>query len=935
MQERLLTILVCALTTSLQVASERPELEPGVTLQVFHSGRPIEMIAEPVPGFSPNLDERRDTIDFEGAEDFAPLVSHAASSEDDEREFEDHFIAVVTGYVRTTEPGVHVFRLISDDGSMLHVDGERVIWNRGVHAATPEDGALELEPGYHSLRILFFENEGGEVLRLEWKPPGEEDFELVPESTLFTEAGVTRVVSPGEKPTSEEVAGLRPGDGIPLNRVHPSYRVDTIHPDDFDPMVGCMALLPDGRLVIGTFEPRNNGVRLTDPNGQLWALSDLPEPGGDPNEIVVEPFADGFYHPLGLAFVDGALYVAQRDEITKLEDTDGDGSYETRSTLASGWVSDNYHHFTFGLEHHEGFLYATLSTAIGSGDDEVLTGEILGINGLNPPNRGTLMKIALDTGGIEYVCGGFRTPNGVLVDGTGRVFVGENQGAWHPASRVNHAQPGNFYGHYNETHATTERYPEGGAPALFADAMPAVPPALWLPQNEICNSPTDFLTIPSGRFEGQLLIGELKLGGIRRANLEEVNGVVQGAVFRFSQGFEGGVNRLLWGPEIPGTGGERSIYVGCIGEYASWSWRGTRSGLQRMTPTGDESTFELHSIRATEDGFRIRFTRPADVEELEDLATYELVQWRYVPTPEYGGPKVDVEELAVTAAEASADGTSVTIEVPGLKAGRCVYLRVDPAGANGEMLWSPEAWYTLNEIPGRSAPPPARGEGERVLVFSRTAGFRHRSIDAGEELIRELARDHGFAADFTADAGVFTDESLAAYDAVVFLNTTGNVLHLAQEAAFERFVRAGGGFVGVHSASDTEYDWPWYGELVGAYFAGHPPVQPADVHVVDADHPATAGLPRVWSRSDEWYNFRAAPGENVRVLATLDESTYTGGTMTETGGASGHPVIWCHEVDGGRSFYTALGHTLDSYTEPAFKSHLLGAIRWAMGEDGG
>jgi type 1 glutamine amidotransferase len=918
----LVIAVVSSLSMPVQVPLDRSELEPGVTLQVFHSGRSIDMVAEPVPGFSPNLDELRATIDFEGAEDFAPVVPDASGA--GELEYEDFYVAVVTGYVLTVETGLHAFRLTSDDGSMLHIDGERLIWNRGVHAALPADGAVELQPGLHALKILFFENEGGEVLRLEWKPPGADEYQVVPEAALFTEAGVTRVVAPGEKPTSDEVEGLRPGDGIHLNKSHPSYSIDTIHPAGFDPMVGCLATLPDGRLVIGTFEPKNNGEWLEEPNGQLWVLSRLPAPGESPDKVVVESFVEGFYHPLGMTVVDGALYVAQRDEITKLEDADGDGSYETRSTLAAGWVSDNYHHFTFGLEHHEGFLYATLSTSIGSGDDDVLTGELVGINGLNPKNRGTLMKIALDTGEIEYVCGGFRTPNGVLVDGSGRVFVGENQGAWQPAGRVNHAQPGNFYGHYNETHATTERYPDGGEPALFADVQPAAQPALWLPQNEVCNSPTDFVIVPSGRFEGQMLIGEVKLGGIRRANLETVNGVVQGAVFRFSQGFEGGVNRLLWGPEIDG---EPSLYVGCIGERASWSWRGTRTGLQRMSPTGDESTLEFHSIHATETGFTIDFTRPVKVEDLEDTTRYELSQWHYEPTPEYGGPKVDEEELVVTVASASPDGTSVTITVPGLKPGRCVYLRTDPAGAQGETMWSPEAWYTLNEIPGRVAEKRPRSDRQQVLVFSKTAGFRHKSIDAGVELLRELAAEHGFTTLCTEDAGAFTDETLAGCAAVVFLNTTGNVLNLAQEAAFERFIRAGGGFVGVHSATDTEYDWPWYGELVGAYFAGHPRVQPAAIRVVDASHPATTDLPTIWNRADEWYNYRALPKASVRVLASLDESTYTGGNM----GVS-HPVIWCHEFDGGRAFYTELGHTLESYAEPAFKAHLLGGIEWAMGK---
>jgi type 1 glutamine amidotransferase len=216
-----------------------------------------------------------------------------------------------------------------------------------------------------------------------------------------------------------------------------------------------------------------------------------------------------------------------------------------------------------------------------------------------------------------------------------------------------------------------------------------------------------------------------------------------------------------------------------------------------------------------------------------------------------------------------------------------------------------------------------------ALVFSRTAGFRHDSIPAGIAAIRQQATVRGFSVDASEDANTFTDESLGKYKVVVFLSTTGDVLNAAQEAAFERFIRRGGGFVGVHSATDTEYDWPFYGALVGAYFAGHPDVQSATVQIEDAAHPATASLPRAWTRRDEWYNFRRNPRGNVNVLATLDEGSYTGGTM-----APDHPIVWSHTYEGGRSFYTGGGHTQESFSETAFLDHLGRAILWAAGAPG-
>ena len=164
-----------------------------------------------------------------------------------------------------------------------------------------------------------------------------------------------------------------------------------------------------------------------------------------------------------------------------------------------------------------------------------------------------------------------------------------------------------------------------------------------------------------------------------------------------------------------------------------------------------------------------------------------------------------------------------------------------------------------------------------VLVFSKTAEFRHDSIDEGVAAIQALGTAHDFSVTHTEDAAAFTDANLAQYEAVVFLNTTGDVLNAAQETAFQNYIHAGGGFAGVHSAADTEHGWSWYGDLVGAYFASHPAIQQATIKVADHVHASTADLPDRWVRTDEWYNYTVNPRGNVHVLATLDETTYTGG----------------------------------------------------------
>ncbi|WP_374280574.1 ThuA domain-containing protein [Streptomyces sp. CT1-17] len=217
--------------------------------------------------------------------------------------------------------------------------------------------------------------------------------------------------------------------------------------------------------------------------------------------------------------------------------------------------------------------------------------------------------------------------------------------------------------------------------------------------------------------------------------------------------------------------------------------------------------------------------------------------------------------------------------------------------------------------------------GKKVLVFSKTAGFRHDSIPEGIAALKELGTPAGIQVTATEEAGQFTTNNLAKYDAVAFLSTTGDVLNADQQTAFENYIKNGGGYMGVHAAADTEYDWEFYGGLVGAYFDSHPAIQQATVRVEDHDHPATAHLDDAWERTDELYNYRTNPREQAKVLATLDETTYEGGTMK-----GDHPIAWCQSYGGGRSFYTGLGHTKESYADEAFRGHLLGGMQYATGQ---
>ena len=229
----------------------------------------------------------------------------------------------------------------------------------------------------------------------------------------------------------------------------------------------------------------------------------------------------------------------------------------------------------------------------------------------------------------------------------------------------------------------------------------------------------------------------------------------------------------------------------------------------------------------------------------------------------------------------------------------------------------------------------------RALVFSKTAGFRHDSIPAGITAIQGLGAAKNWQVDTTEDASLFTASVLSHYDVVIFLSTTGDVLDAAQQTAFENYIKGGKGYVGIHAAADGEYDWRWYGNLVGAYFRNHPAGTPqATVVTEDLTDPSTQGLPARWTRTDEWYNYKApsnASGDDysprstpgVHVLLTMDESTYEeddGNTADDD-----HPISWCQRYDGGRSFYTGLGHTQASFQETGMLSHLGAGIEIAAG----
>jgi len=212
----------------------------------------------------------------------------------------------------------------------------------------------------------------------------------------------------------------------------------------------------------------------------------------------------------------------------------------------------------------------------------------------------------------------------------------------------------------------------------------------------------------------------------------------------------------------------------------------------------------------------------------------------------------------------------------------------------------------------------------RVLIFSKTNGYHHASISAGIAAIKKLGETNGFDVDATDDSTWFRKKVLKKYAALIFLSPTGKVFGPEEEKALQEYIHHGGGFVGIHAATDCEYNWQWYGDLVGGYFKSHPKQQMAKIVVVDKNNAATKDLPETWERLDEWYNFKYL-NPNLHILLKIDETSYTGGENGEN-----HPMAWYHDFEGGRSFYTELGHTDESWSDPKYLGHLLGGIQYAI-----
>lgn len=574
----------------------------------------------------------------------------------------DNFAIEAEGFLDIEKDMKVIFRMWSDDGSRLYINDQMIVDHDGTHGTSSKENTIGLKKGFHKFRIEYFNGGGGRFLSFNWKPEGKSAFEVVPQAVIYHDRNKQESIKGLSLPMS--VQRTIPGDQTALDDVHPSFDLTQARPNAFTPKVGGMDFLPDGRLVVSVW----------DAEGGVYVIENASS--GDPSQMTYKRIAAGLAEPLGLKVVDGDIYVMQKQELTRLVDTDDDGIMDEYHTVSNDWkVSTNFHEFGFGLAYKDGYFYAALAVAILPGGASAQP---------QIPDRGKVVKINKETGETSFVAQGLRTPNGIAIGIDDEIFIADNQGDWLPASKIIHVREGDFFG--------------GRAVDFEGTAsLREKPPVVWLPQDEIGNSPSTPIYINVGPYKGQMIHGEVTNGGIKRVFVEEVNGDYQGALFRFTQGLEAGVNRIIWGPD-------GALYIGGVGNPGNWQHVGKNwYGLQRLAYNG-KSTFEMLAVRAKTNGMEIEFTEPLKSGDGWDKTTYEIQQWYYKPTADYGGPKLNLTDLDIRSVNVSDDRKRVFLEVAGIKPDHVVYLHINDnlVSDQGNELWSSECWYTMNNIPANN-----------------------------------------------------------------------------------------------------------------------------------------------------------------------------------------------------------------------------------------
>jgi cytochrome c len=486
-----------------------------------------------------------------------------------------------------------------------------------------------------------------------------------------------------QSPPAPDVA---PGFGQKLAGLHPALEARDLRDEAQTLRISGMALRAPRELIFTTWD------------GDLFSLDldAIPAEGAPPFRRI----ARGLSEPMGLAVWNGRVFVTEKNEATELIDADDDGRYETYRCLSHDWpCTMDYHEYLFGAVVRDSHLYFAASVAMGS----------RGVDNHQAPLRGSVVKVHVDTGATEIVAGGLRTPDGVGSGPGDSILITDNQGEWLPANKLVEVEPGAFFNFRSR------------APWHPFDRPEATPPVAWLPQGEIAASPTQPILLPRtwGPYAGQVIFGDASFGGLQRVFLEEIDGVLQGTVFPFSQGLRHLLHRFAFTAE-------GDLYAGGIARGRDEDFIHRVSGLTRIRHTG-KAVFEPLAARLRSNGIEIEFTLPLAGGSGWDPAGYHVAQWGYQATQTYGGNKIRHRLLEVRSATVSTDRRRVFLELPGLTAGEVLHVRLPQSlpSASGEALWAGEFWTTVNRLPKhqpgtpRPAPPDAPAVTKPFFTYSK------------------------------------------------------------------------------------------------------------------------------------------------------------------------------------------------------------------------
>lgn len=644
----------------------------GLAANFYKPSIQLNRIPQFVPGQQPNLSVSVPDIEFVG-------VDMSVNREtNDFFGFDDQFVMHLSGYLHSDVAGKFNFRLKANAGARVFLNGKKIAEvNYSNYDYQEQEVTADVKKGANAIRVEYYEDIYSANLSLRWKKPGTKEFSKIPPELFTHEPSDIQATSDGLK----EVFELNvPGFGRIVDGVHPSFDVETVRPQGFDRRLSDLEFLPDNRLAVSTW----------DSTGSIYIIDGVL--GKDRSKMKATLFATGLYEVMGLEYVNGKLYALQKWELTELNDTDGDGRADEYKAVLDDWTaSANFHEWAFGLLYRDGFFY--FNTGIALGGNGVLTDSgVVYVPTIQTKDRGKTIKVNAANWTFEALNHGYKAPNGIGFGVDDEIFSTDNEGHMVPTNKL--------------MHVPKQGYPFNGNDEVlkqFSLPVPAFkPPVVWMPTAEVSNSPSQPVKFTLGKYQdGQMIFGDVHHGGLQRVYVEKVNGDYQGAIFRFSQGLEAGINRIVKGPD-------GNMYMAGLGAGGDFGHNGECCGLQRLS-YNNKPSLDLLSVSARKNGMMLEFTEPLRSGDGDFAADYTVQQFWY-ETGEHvaeGGVKNDIQNLQVKSVNVSADRKKIFLELKGMKQEHVVYVKINRPfiSKNKNRLWAGEAWYTLNNVPEELEPP--------------------------------------------------------------------------------------------------------------------------------------------------------------------------------------------------------------------------------------